>query len=137
MAHAVRVSLPTGLDAPAGARAALDTLDANLGYEELERLRLLVSELVTNAVRHAGLSRGDEIALHVEVDADALRGQVHDPGPGFEPPSLDGPMTRNGQWGLWLVDEIADRWGVRNERGATVWFEMARAASQARAVAPA
>jgi anti-sigma regulatory factor (Ser/Thr protein kinase) len=86
-----------------------------------ETLILLVSELVTNAVRHA---EGAVVRLIVSLRADVLRVEVHDPGRGFEvkaPPS--DPMRASG-WGLVLVEELADRWGVDETPRTRVWFEM-------------
>ena len=60
-------------------------------------VRLLVSELVTNAVRHANLDDGDVIGLVVELADDALRVEVHDPGGGFVPTApVAGPRAALG-----------------------------------------
>ena len=84
-------------------------------------MRLLVSELVTNAVRHA---EGEAVRLVVAITAGVLRVEVHDPGRGFtrrDPPS--DPMRSSG-WGLVLVEELSDRWGVDGSPRTRVWFEM-------------
>jgi anti-sigma regulatory factor (Ser/Thr protein kinase) len=81
---------------------------------------LLVSELVTNAVRHA---RGDEFEVRLEVRRDALRLEVHDQGAGFQPkiqPSDDG----TGGYGLYIVEQLADRWGVERDSGGVIWLEV-------------
>ena len=85
-------------------------------------VRLLVCELVTNAVRHAG---GGAVRLVVTRTGGMLRIEVHDPGRGFElvEPPTD-PMRASG-WGLVLVEELADRWGVDHNPRTRVWFEMA------------
>jgi signal transduction histidine kinase len=82
---------------------------------------LLTSELVTNAVRHAG---GDAVRLVVALTGTLLRIEVHDPGNGFElkAPS-DDPLRASG-WGLVLVEELADRWGIDHDPRTRVWFEM-------------
>jgi anti-sigma regulatory factor (Ser/Thr protein kinase) len=84
-------------------------------------VRLLVSELVTNAVRHA---EGEAVRLVVALKGRTLRIEVHDPGHGFElkPPPSD-PLRASG-WGLVLVEELADRWGVDHSPRTRVWFEM-------------
>src|SRR5919202_4083825 len=64
------------------ARHALDRL-VGLLPEKLEDVRLVVSELVTNSVLHAGLSPDDRICLSVVVSAGSVRGRVCDPGLGF------------------------------------------------------
>ena len=84
---------------------------------------LLVSELVTNSVRHAGARSGEPIGLHVAAWPRRVRVEVSDPGGGFAPreprPRADGASG----WGLYLVDRLADRWGAAD---GTVWFEMSR-----------
>jgi anti-sigma regulatory factor (Ser/Thr protein kinase) len=82
---------------------------------------LLVSELVTNAVRHAV---GETLRLVVMIDDGALRVEVHDPGGGFEPQAPELDPARPSGWGLFLVDELADRWGVDATPLTRVWFEM-------------
>ena len=84
---------------------------------------LLASELVANAVRHA---EADRIAVRFSVVSDHVRVEVGDEGPGFDaqiPPHNPGPT---GGWGLRLVDELADRWGVADSDGSRVWFEIDR-----------
>lgn len=85
-------------------------------------LLLLVSELVTNAVRHA---RGERFEVRLEVRPDALRLEVHDDGAGFDPriqPSGDG----TGGYGLYIVDRLADRWGAEGGDGGMIWLEVDR-----------
>jgi anti-sigma regulatory factor (Ser/Thr protein kinase) len=113
-------------EAAATARQALDDLSDRVPERRLRDVRLLVSELVTNAVRHAGLNAGDRIRLIVRMHEAVLRVEVDDPGTGFElrPPKPD--PTRASGWGLYLVDELSDRWGMdRGRRGGTrIWFEL-------------
>jgi len=92
-------------------------------------VRLLVSELVTNAVRHAD---GEAVRLVVALTGSRLRIEVHDPGSGFElkPPS-DDPLRASG-WGLVLVEELADRWGIDHDPRTRVWFEMGNAGPEGR-----
>jgi anti-sigma regulatory factor (Ser/Thr protein kinase) len=122
----LEISLPPSAVAPAAARGALGPLAAVVEGEVLESVRLLVSELVTNSVLHASLRQRDLIHLRVEADEDSVRVGVTDPGPGFEPlspsPGPDAPFG----WGLYLVTEVADRWGVERSDGTTVWFEIDR-----------
>jgi anti-sigma regulatory factor (Ser/Thr protein kinase) len=85
-------------------------------------LLLLVSELVTNAVRHA---RTERFEVRLAVGPDAVRLEVHDDGAGFEPrirPSQDG----GGGYGLFIVDRIADRWGVARDGRGAIWLELDR-----------
>jgi anti-sigma regulatory factor (Ser/Thr protein kinase) len=60
----------------------------------------------------------------VTIDRGRVRVEVADPGAGFEPQPRDDEMNRPGGWGLYLVDRIADRWGVVRNRMNRVWFEL-------------
>jgi anti-sigma regulatory factor (Ser/Thr protein kinase) len=121
----VDVELESSPEAAAAARLALDGLGEGVPPGRLRDLRLLVSELVTNAVRHAGLRRGDRIRLVVAVRGRDVRVEVHDPGHGFTPRAPKPDPARASGWGLYLVDELADRWGVDGAaRGTLVWFEL-------------
>ena len=88
---------------------------------------LLVSELATNGVRHAGRS-GGEISLEAAIDDDCVRLLVCDEGGGFdEAEPLPPPDIRHGAgFGLRLVDKLSDRWGTRHDGGFCVWFEVQR-----------
>jgi serine/threonine-protein kinase RsbW len=122
------LELGSSLDAAAEARRALDRFGDALPERRMRDVRLLVSELVTNAVRHAGLVSGDPIRLVIEADDGVLRVEVHDGGRGFErrPPKPD-PARASG-WGLFLVEQLADRWGMEGAApGTRVWFEVGRA----------
>ncbi|HEX2108585.1 MAG TPA: ATP-binding protein [Rubrobacteraceae bacterium] len=107
------------------ARHALNQLTDLLPPEKLEDVRLVVSELVTNSILHAGLSADDQILLTVTVADGAVRGSVCDPGPGFGMPSEPSPRSDlRGGWGLPIVETISDRWGVEGNSHACVWFEI-------------
>jgi anti-sigma regulatory factor (Ser/Thr protein kinase) len=107
------------------ARHSLDRLENVLPSEKLEDVRLIVSELVTNSVRHAGLSPDEHIFLAVVISDGSVRGRVCDPGPGFKKPSEPRPRTdMSGGWGLPIVERISDRWGVERNGCACVWFEI-------------
>ena len=107
------------------ARHALDQLADLLPPEKLENVRLVVSELVANSVRHGGLSRSDQILLSVMVSGRSVCGRVCDPGPGFEKPSEPRPSTDwSGGWGLPIVERVSDRWGVERNACTCVWFEI-------------
>ena len=105
------------------ARRALDRLALELDPGCLENVRLLVSELVTNAIRHG--PKGDDAMVDVSarlVD-DTLRVEVADGGRGFRVPDRR-PEDDVGGWGLVLVDRVASRWGIVDRAPTRVWFEI-------------
>ena len=128
---ALSVRFDRGPSAAAAARDALLALDRQVDDGVLADIRLLVSELVTNAIRHAGAPAEGVVALDVTIDGGRVRVEVADPGAGFDPAPRDDELTRPGGWGLYLVDRIADRWGVIRNRMNRVWFELDRGAAAA------
>jgi anti-sigma regulatory factor (Ser/Thr protein kinase) len=115
--------LAGGPYAVTAARLALSDLDSHLEPSIAFDVRLLVSELVTNSVKHAQVSEEDSIQLGVKIDGDVVRVEVCDSGPGFEPPPTAPPNDADEGWGLFLVEQLADEWGVDRERQA-VWFQI-------------
>jgi anti-sigma regulatory factor (Ser/Thr protein kinase) len=118
-------SFASALDTPALARHRLEGwLPPTLPESERGTLRLLVSELVTNSVRHAGDAQ--PVALAVRIDPRTIRVEVHDGGHGFEPgtPEPRGADEGFGGYGLFLVARMATRWGVETTQGTRVWFEL-------------
>jgi anti-sigma regulatory factor (Ser/Thr protein kinase) len=118
------VEFEAGPTAAAGARNALTSLEGKVDGRLLGDVRLLVSELVTNSVRHSDAHARDVVRMSVSVTETSLRVEVADPGKGFEPKPRDADRTRPGGWGLVLVDELSDRWGVARDQLTRVWFEM-------------
>ena len=112
-------------DAPRDARHALDRLASDVPNAVLENVRVLVSELVTNCVRHAAIHPESWIELRIAPRESVLRVEVRDPGEGFEPAPVSMSLYSTSGWGLYLVQQIADRWGVSVENGTKVWFEIA------------
>ena len=87
---------------------------------------LLLTELVTNAVRHGGASAGRSVGVTVFRSADLVRVAVTDPGAGFDwrGRESEDPMAPGG-YGLFLVEQTATRWGIeRGSDSTTVWFEI-------------
>jgi anti-sigma regulatory factor (Ser/Thr protein kinase) len=112
-------------DAAATARRALSRLRSDIDPPLLETLRLLVTELVANSIRH---TEADTVLLKVLVGRSAVWTEVTDEGPGFDPASTGTPRADHTGWGLFLVERLAERWGVaRDDRGTKVWFELRRA----------
>jgi anti-sigma regulatory factor (Ser/Thr protein kinase) len=120
----ISLRLQGGPEAAARARRALAKLRADIDPPLMETLRLLVTELVSNSVRHA---HSDTVILKVLVGRTAVWTEVTDEGPGFDPDESAGPRRDSTGWGLFLVERLAHRWGVNQEQDATkVWFELLR-----------
>ena len=113
---------PPAEDAPAQARAALEVFDQILSPAVLEDLQLVVSELVTNSVKF-GPKRPITLALSISGDG-VVKGEVIDQGDGERAKvEMTVEPTLDGGWGLHLVDQVAERWGV-HEGSTHVWFEL-------------
>jgi signal transduction histidine kinase len=114
-------SMRAGLGAPGQARSAVGALPLN--EEAREKLALLVSELVTNSIRHAGLAAGDPIDLRLSSHNGQLLISVHDSGPGFDP---DAHTNGNHDgFGLSILGALSSEWGVDSgPDGCTVWCAM-------------
>jgi serine/threonine-protein kinase RsbW len=120
---AIALTVTADLDAPSAARAAVvDGLGGRVADDVLSDARLLVSELVTNSVRHAGLAADGVVHVGAKVTDGMLRLEVHDAGTG----GTVAPRTpnREGGFGLHLVEALAHRWGVTREGFTRVWIEL-------------
>lgn len=111
----LRLRLPADVHAPAAARRALGAMP--LG-EHADDVLLLASELVGNAVRHAGLEPGEAIELAATSNGHHARVEVRDHGPGFRASD-----PRDG-FGLHIVAAAAFAWGVELDGATCVWFEL-------------
>jgi two-component sensor histidine kinase len=116
------MQLGSGPGAAAEARRAIAKLRVDLDPPLMETLRLLVTELVTNTVRHTDC---DSLELRVAVGKSAVLTEVSDDGPQFEPTPSD---SDGDGWGLFLVQRLAQNWGVKQDgTSKRVWFELRRA----------
>jgi serine phosphatase RsbU (regulator of sigma subunit)/anti-sigma regulatory factor (Ser/Thr protein kinase) len=126
--RSARVEVPGGRRASAVARRALDAALAEVASsDELADARIVVAEIVNNAVVHGGAhDEAARVVMHVAAAPDALRVEISNPGAGFEvrPPP---PREEPGGFGLTIVDQLASRWGVDDDGDVCVWFEMERA----------
>ena len=123
--------LAGGPYAVTAARLALADIDTELDASTAFDVRLLVSELVTNSVQHASVGAEDSIRLTIDIGGGIVRVQVFDEGPGFERPDPTPDVGTDTGWGLFLVNQIADRWGIEREQGNCVWFEIDRSSEAA------
>jgi anti-sigma regulatory factor (Ser/Thr protein kinase) len=105
------------------ARAWLTSTASDLiGVSRLSTLQLVISEIVTNAIRHGGA--GGEILLAATPKEDYLCVQVTDEGQGFAPRPGALSSEEHGGFGLFIVEQLTRRWGVtRENRRTRVWFE--------------
>jgi anti-sigma regulatory factor (Ser/Thr protein kinase) len=121
--ESLTLRLVGGRTTPARARTALASLDRNLA-DLRDDVHLLVSELVSNSVLHA---EADHVELQAIADPGGVRIEVSDPGPGFDHRARREPsVTGDGGFGLFLVDKVANRWGIKRNEYARVWFEIDR-----------
>jgi peptidoglycan hydrolase-like protein with peptidoglycan-binding domain/anti-sigma regulatory factor (Ser/Thr protein kinase) len=117
---------PASPDVAGTARQMIDSMTTDLSGSKRHDLMLLTTEVVNNAVRHAARDVESDIRVEVLVSRTQVRLEVRDRGPGFDVPQLPEPgEEQSGGWGLYLIDAIADRWGVEHEP-TTVWLEVAR-----------
>ena len=124
----LHLRLVGGPQAPWDARRALDALEIPvLAPADAHRARLLVSEIVSNSVRHANGDAGHLIGFDADLTPDMLHVAVRDDGPGFQTDPRRPPTDEASRQGLVLIDRLADRWGTRDD-GRCVWFELDRRA---------
>jgi serine/threonine-protein kinase RsbW len=124
-ARARHIALPAAGRAAALARQATREVLAAWRLAHLEETAvLLVSELVTNSVRHARTG-GPVQALRLESTGAWLRIEVHDADPRWPQPGTPTGLEESG-FGFVLVNALADRWGVcQTATGKAVWAELA------------
>jgi len=118
-------ALDPGAHAPADARRQLQRrLPGALPPSLVDDVLLLTTELVTNSVRHSPAAGGGTVDVAVVLAPDRIRVEVSDPGSGFaHVPQHPGTLSEGGR-GLFLVDVIADRWGMGEGGRTRVWYEM-------------
>lgn len=120
------LQLPNSKQSAAAARHSVGAILTSFVPESLsERVQLLVSELVTNALRHARQKEDAGIQLKLNLSPSKVRVEVEDKGVGFDPPDI--PAQRADQmsgWGLVLVNRLAQDWGVVKDGRTVVWFEL-------------
>jgi PAS domain S-box-containing protein len=122
----LELRVPGGVRAPGEARRRFAAAFADRMSEQLlSDALIVVSELVTNAIRHGGArTEADHVGVDAAIAGGRLRIEVTDPGPGFEPGG-HGPRP-DGGYGLSLLDRLATGWGVSGSEPVTVWVEFER-----------
>jgi anti-sigma regulatory factor (Ser/Thr protein kinase) len=121
------VTMPADMRAPQIVRGALGVLAPLFPSAFVDDVRLLTNELVTNAIKHGGLERSDELEIRAESWPERVRVEVVG---GTRPvhlrPAGAVPYQTSG-WGLLLVGALSNRWGYRHQGETAVWFEIDRA----------
>lgn len=117
----VLLALPARPDAARQARREL--LTRGLDEDVRHTVTLLTTELISNAIRHAGMDPArDRIVFFGRLTPDLVRIEVGDSGPGFSPEETD-----EGGLGMRMLRKLASRWGCeRSGQGFRVWFEVDR-----------
>jgi anti-sigma regulatory factor (Ser/Thr protein kinase) len=117
-------TIPCGPEAPSLARRTVSCwLEGRAQAQVHQDAGLLVSELVTNSVQHAGQPPGAPVHIRAATVDGVVRVEVHDHGHGWVRRRAPGP--RQGGFGLDIVNLLAARWGVSHDDGTRVWFELA------------
>lgn len=124
----VDIRLSRDVRAPALARRSLEALRPRVNETTLDDVKLLVSELVTNSVRHTGPDPNSWVAVRLRILSNVIRAEITDPGLGFVREARPAPRDQESGRGLYLVDLISDRWGVERDGITRVWFEIRAAA---------
>lgn len=121
-----------GPDAPTEARhTAAARLDGAVAAETVDSALLLVTELVTNCVRHGGAHDGRPIEVSASVERSLLRVDVACAGQPFDHTPVRPVPGRRGGLGLYLVERLATRWGITDGPPPSVWFELRESGSAA------
>jgi serine/threonine-protein kinase RsbW len=122
------LSIPATTAAPAAARAAVSVwlVEAPGDGLPVDAALLLVSEMVTNSVRHARIEAGEPLRLRGSLRATTLRLELWDGGTqGIVTPRSPRRDDDGGGFGLDLVTRLSRAWGVdRDAQGTTVWLEL-------------
>jgi len=132
----LRIVDPLSITLPADASSATTArtevtrrLAPRLTSGALEDVRLLLTELITNSLRHADMNPDDEIGVRAELVDGTVRIEVSDPGRDG-PVEVRQPGALGGGYGLFLVDRLTNRWGVDRHHGTTVWAELSAGLSR-------
>src|ERR671919_3274187 len=114
-AKIVSFSVPGGKRAAGMARRSV--LSSRIGVPGVmrQRLALLLSELVTNAIQHCGAGPHETIQVRLSSTPQRVRVEVHDPG--STSPRPRDRLESGGGYGLLLVDRLADGWGREETQG--------------------
>ena len=121
----IEFSIAGGLEAARDARwGLLNELPDELPESVRDDILLILSELVTNAVRHVGIGPEDTLTVRAKTLPEALRIEVVDPEPAFRWDPDDPADSETERRGLLVVRRLCSAWGSnQHERNKTVWVE--------------
>ena len=118
---ATELVLTSNDDAPRAVRHAVRDLCSGRDEGCIADAEMVVSELVTNAVRHAG---GEVVTVLLSKDWRTITGRVVDGGSGFIPRPRADSDTETGGRGLSIVDGLTWSWGSSGKGApSSVWFQ--------------
>jgi anti-sigma regulatory factor (Ser/Thr protein kinase) len=131
MGEPLEVVIAADVGAPCAARQVVARyLGDRVSPSVFDNAQLLISELVTNSVRHSGAGAGEPLTIRVGLAQAWCRVEVEDPGHdgviAARPPD---PVQGSGM-GLNLVQMLSERWGLERARegGTRVWAQLSRSA---------
>ena len=136
---ALGVSLPLDARAPGAARCVVEGLRGRVPASVLQDALLVVSELVSNSVRHSGAPVGGVVIVRVQLTGTMVCLEVADPGGGGVIAPRIPDVECGGGFGLNLVRALSERWGLERvlTGGTRVWAQLPRAPLTAPAAASA
>jgi len=119
------IDIAATAEAPGKARRWLDDCSElrRLGQVAFD-VRLLVTELVSNSVRHAGVGQDDHVSVTLKLTSACVRVEVSDAGEGFAIPERPQKRNADGGRGLQILAAVAHRWGIERAQPISVWFEI-------------
>lgn len=118
---------------PQARERVIELAEPFVAASRIADLRLVISEVITNAVRHGG---SGDMLVAVTPKQGYLCVQVTDTGDGFAPRPRAFEPDDDGGFGLFLVERLTRRWGLTREDSNTrVWFEFDFLAEAAAAAA--
>ena len=126
----MELSVPADLSALAEVRRSFDAF--GLPSRIRDDAQLLVTELLSNSIRHAALRADERVRIWAGWSGRRLKVIVRDPDHGQPGPSgapkiagsiRPAPGAESG-WGLFIVNRLATRWGAIHDGGTGYWFEL-------------
>jgi anti-sigma regulatory factor (Ser/Thr protein kinase) len=127
---ALALRLPLDRRAPATARTLVLSYRDRVTGVLLEEAQLVLSEMVTNSLRHSGAAPEEGLVIRTRLTDTGLRLEVENPGQDGVVALRAPGGARGGGYGLNIVEHVSRRWGVErgSDAGTRVWADLARSA---------